>query len=302
MTVSGCSPAKACGTTARNRFPSADTAKSNHDRPCNAKSGAGLPTSSFGVVRTAHRHEAAIGRNVEQLTTVVTPPRALLQVAACGYSGRHGCLAASRGKGRHVHFESARFVRGEGHGAAVRREAGIAASLKRDPNSADGVAGPESGNVKMFSVPRAVRSVKRRVCPSGDTSMGRRCCVPAGSSSSSTAVSRRFRARFNPTPRPTANRIDRLSGSHTGYASLAGSDVRRVSTPRPRSVVQRSHVPIPGVGPLEQRSSAVWRQAHIQIVTGMRQRFRLPSPCDRPRRVARRSRASDTQSFRCGMW
>jgi hypothetical protein len=37
---------------ARNRFPSADTAKSSHVRPGNVKSGAGRPTSSVGVVRT----------------------------------------------------------------------------------------------------------------------------------------------------------------------------------------------------------------------------------------------------------
>ena len=176
-----------------------------------------------------------------------------------------------------------------------------AASLKRDPNSSDGVAGPESGNLKMFSVPRAARSVKSRVCPSGDTSIGRRCCVPAGSSSSSTAVSRRFRARFNPTPRPTANRIDRLSRQPHGIR-LAG----RVGSPGvsrqpdrdlwPRNPTCRCQAFCARIAPVCRLARGAHSNSHRAP-----QQFRLPSPCDRSRRVARRSRATDKQWFRCGM-
>jgi len=41
-----------CAPLATMRVPSADTAKSVQDRPCNANSGAGRPTSSIGFVRT----------------------------------------------------------------------------------------------------------------------------------------------------------------------------------------------------------------------------------------------------------
>ena len=272
-------------------------------RPWN--SAFGIPASSASPRADLDRHELLVGRAVVELLAVGAPVR----LGAAG--GRDLPLAARPGKALDVDLGAAGLVRLVRDEAAVGRElADALVERRRRERDRLRVAGRRAAT-QMSQPVFVLRLVVGEVPAVRDKSVGNLSCSVFRRSFSSPWPLDGLLVEVRGAPsRSDAKTIGSPSGDQSGAKLLPGANVKRELTPRARSRIQMSVLPVRGSREVEGEAVARRGRGSGPRTRRGRRASRAPFRCDPPRaagsrtprcgrRASRRARRRSARGRRC---